>query len=61
MVLTSKKSLKPDIQPKIIDQAKGTKDIIRKIWARKVHNQQKVSKIYFIALFFFGKKTKHVS
>lgn len=45
MILTSKKSLGPDIQLKILNQVKGTKDKIRIIQAKDAHYQQKTKKI----------------
>lgn len=61
MVLTDKKCLEPNIQPKIANQDKSTNNMMRKIWAKKTYCRQKISEIKSSTLFFFGKKAKYMS
>lgn len=61
MILTSEEHLKTDIQPEIIDQAKGNEDIMRKVWAMEVYYPKNASETYFIAFSLLGKKVKHMS
>lgn len=61
MSLKGKKCLKSDIWPEATNQAKGTKNIMRKVWAIKAHYWQKASMIYSILLFLKSKKARYVN
>lgn len=54
MVLIEERRLKPDIWPETADQAESIEDIIRGVWAKKVHCWQKGSRTKPIALFSSG-------
>lgn len=59
--MISEERLGPNIWPEVADQAKGTKDIMRRVWAIEAYCQQKVSETNSIALFSSGKKAKYMS
>lgn len=61
MVLTSKGRLGADIWPKARNQAKGVKDIMRRVWDTEVYYWQKASKTNSIVLSPSGKEARNVS
>lgn len=37
MILTGKRYLEPDIWPKTADKVESIEDMMRKVWAKKIH------------------------
>ena len=61
MVLTGNRRLSSEIRPKTPNQAKGTEDIIRSIWAEEAYCWQKASKIKTCLFSLSSKKARHMS
>lgn len=61
IVLIDDEYLGPDIWPEILNYAKGTKEIMRTIWAEEAHCQQMASEMKTCLLSPSSKEAKHVS
>ncbi len=61
MILTGDRRLGPDIWPKTPDQAEGTEEMMRTVWAEEIHHRQKTCGMKICSLSSFGKEARHVS
>ncbi len=61
MVLTGSGRLSPDIWPETPDQAEGTEEMMRTVWAEEAHRRRKASGTKTCLLSPSGKEARHVS